>query len=69
MVQVSTEKAVNPTNIMGASKRRAEALNIEARGRRPTGRMPAPAGSLTVCFDNVLGSSGSVVPLFQRQLE
>jgi FlaA1/EpsC-like NDP-sugar epimerase len=70
MVQVSTDKAVNPTNVMGASKRLAEfycqALDLAAEGDRD----PAQASPrfMTVRFGNVLGSSGSVVPLFQRQL-
>ena len=69
MVQISTDKAVNPTSIMGASKRLAEfycqALDLE-RNDSAIGR-PAPR-YITVRFGNVLGSSGSVVPLFQRQL-
>ncbi len=70
MVQVSTDKAVNPTNVMGASKRLAEfycqALDLAVE---PGRQHDAPSARfMTVRFGNVLGSSGSVVPLFQRQL-
>jgi O-antigen biosynthesis protein WbqV len=70
MVQVSTDKAVNPTSVMGASKRLAEfycqALDLAGNGNDSVAG-PGPR-FMTVRFGNVLGSSGSVVPLFQRQL-
>ena len=60
-VMISTDKAVNPTSIMGASKRAAELLLL--RAARLTGR-----NYVAVRFGNVLGSRGSVVPIFKRQI-
>jgi FlaA1/EpsC-like NDP-sugar epimerase len=61
-VLVSTDKAVEPTSVMGATKRIAESLIAEAA--RATGRP-----YVSVRFGNVLGSAGSVLPIFQQQLE
>ncbi|MGA8401107.1 MAG: polysaccharide biosynthesis protein, partial [Stellaceae bacterium] len=73
VVQISTDKAVNPTSVMGATKRLAEAacqaLDLDEAERQRRNKSGAPGTRfVTVRFGNVLGSTGSVVPLFTRQL-
>lgn len=77
VVMISTDKAVNPSNVMGCSKRICEiycqSLDRWLDSHTPDGK-PAPAGNdhtrfVTTRFGNVLGSNGSVIPLFERQIK
>ena len=69
MIMISTDKAVNPTNIMGCTKRLAEiyvqSLGLAIKGGKKKGKTTF----ITTRFGNVLGSNGSVIPRFKQQIE
>lgn len=68
-VMVSTDKAVNPTNVMGCSKRICE-IYVQALDQAiKEGKVKGDTRFVTTRFGNVLGSNGSVIPLFQKQIE
>ena len=69
MIMVSTDKAVNPTNVMGCSKRLAE-IYVQSLGCAiREGKIKGHTKFITTRFGNVLGSNGSVIPRFKEQIE
>ena len=68
-VMVSTDKAVNPTNIMGCSKRLAEIYVQSLNSAISRGEVPGKTKFITTRFGNVLGSNGSVIPRFKEQIK
>ena len=69
MIMVSTDKAVNPTNVMGCSKRLAEIYVQSLSYAIKEGKVKGCTKFVTTRFGNVLGSNGSVIPRFKEQIE
>ena len=69
LVQLSTDKAVNPTNVMGCSKRICEIYVQSLDKALKDGKVKGETQFVTTRFGNVLGSNGSVIPLFKRQIK
>jgi FlaA1/EpsC-like NDP-sugar epimerase len=67
-VMISTDKAVNPTNVMGCSKRIAE-IYVQSLNNHLASTANGKTRFITTRFGNVLGSNGSVIPLFQKQID
>lgn len=68
-VMISTDKAVNPTNVMGCSKRICEVYVQSLNKAERDGVVKGQTQFITTCFGNVLGSNGSVIPIFKRQIK
>ncbi len=67
-VMISTDKAVNPTNVMGCSKRIAE-IYVQSLNKHLENLATSHTAFVTTRFGNVMGSNGSVIPLFKKQIE
>jgi len=67
-VMISTDKAINPSNVMGASKRIAE-MYVQSLNNYLADKNPDATKFITTRFGNVLGSNGSVIPVFKKQID
>jgi FlaA1/EpsC-like NDP-sugar epimerase len=68
-VMISTDKAVNPTNVMGCSKRICEIYVQSLNNAEVAGKVEGHTQFVTTRFGNVLGSNGSVIPIFEKQIK